>query len=242
MPKINPNDFDRVLDISHYQKSVDAQKIKNAGTVGVYAKACEWFWWLGDPRHTDEEWENNATKISDAGMKLGAYEYYRSRDRKPLEQAAWFRQVVGSHPVDFVVIDVEKNELSDKVAFTKDLIKHTQEVERLFGKVPWIYTRATFFDFAVVPNLYDWQRHPLISAHYNPYMSKPWIPKAWSNHNEREVLWQITDKYIVPGILNTVDLNLVMSDRFYELLGNKPPTLEERVASLEQRVAVLEAG
>lgn len=237
----NPNDFDRVLDVSRYQGEIDAQKIESSGVVGVWPKACEWFWWLSNPRYEDPTFKANVTKISDTGMKLGAYEYYRSKDRKPNEQAEWFRSVVGDSPVDFIVVDVEKKELTSYWQFTEDLIEHLGKVESLFGMKPWIYTRATFFDANVASAIpYDWHKHPLIVAHYNLYLSKPWIPKAWSKYNEREVLWQCSDTWRVPGIANAVDLNLVMSDRFYELCGPKPPTLEERVADLERRVTILE--
>lgn len=243
MPQINPNDYDRVLDISRYQQDVDALKIKNSGVLGVYAKACEWFWWNSDPRYEDPKWQDNARKISDAGMFLGAYEFYRSKDRKPIKQAEWFRQVVGEHPVDFIVIDVEKIELASVWQFTEDLIEHVAAVQRLFGVMPWIYTRKTFWDYAVAPAVpYDWHEHPLIAAHYNYYISRPWIPREWMNHNEREVLWQISDRWANPGVAGNVDLNLVTdTDRFYELMGKEiPPTLEEQIVRLEKRVEALE--
>lgn len=244
MPKINPIEFDRVLDISHYQRKIDAPKIQQSGVVGVYAKACEWFWWNADPKWEDPTWDYNSQAISDTGMYLGAYEYYRSRDRKPTDQAEWFREVVGEGPVDFVVIDVEQNELSSVWRFTEDLITHTKKVQELFGVVPWIYTRKTFWDYHVAPAIaYDWHEHPLIAAHYNSWMSRPWVPKDWSNHGEREVLWQIMDTWSNPGVIGGVDLNLVTdTDRFYELMGRKlPPTLEEQVADLQRRVSALEA-
>lgn len=244
---INPLNYDRVLDVSRYQLDIDAQKIKDSGVVGVYAKACEWFWWrsaaYGGPRYEDPYWEKNAKQISDAGMYLGAYEYYRSKDRKPTEQAEWFREVAGDHPIDFVVIDVEQKELLSFWQFTEDLIEHTKEVERLFGVKPWIYTRKTFWDYAVAPALeYDWHEHPLIAAHYNLYIDKPWVPTPWSKEGEREVLWQISEKWQNPGVKGSVDLNLVtQTDRFYELMGKPlPPSLEEQVADLQSRVAVLE--
>jgi GH25 family lysozyme M1 (1,4-beta-N-acetylmuramidase) len=243
MSRINPHDYDRVLDVSRYQLAIDALSIKNSGIVGVYAKACEWFWWNSDPKYKDPYWDENARKISDAGMYLGAYEYYRSKDRKPKEQAEWFREVAGDHPIDFVVIDVEKKEIASVWQFTEDLIEHTKEVQGLFGVVPWIYTRKTFWDYAVGPALqYDWYKHPLIAAHYNFYMSRPWVPTAWSKEGEREVLWQITDKWVNPGVQGGVDLNLVTNpDQFYNLMGKPlPPSLEERVADLQRRVAQLE--
>jgi GH25 family lysozyme M1 (1,4-beta-N-acetylmuramidase) len=244
MPRIQPLDHDRVLDVSRYQLKIDAPKIKQSGVVGVYAKACEWFWWNSDPKYTDPTWDYNAKAISDAGMYLGAYEYYRSKDRKPTEQAEWFREVVGDHPVDFIVIDVEQNELSSTWRFTEDLITHTKKVQELFGVVPWIYTRKTFWDYAVAPALeYDWHKHPLIAAHYNLYMSKPWVPRDWSVEGEREVLWQVMDWWRNAGVIGNVDLNLVtQSDRFYELMGKPlPPSMEEQVADLQRRVAILEA-
>lgn len=244
MPMINPLEHDRVLDLSRYQLDIDAQKIKDSGVVGVYHKACEWFWWRSDPRYEDPYWGVNSQKISDAGMFLGAYEYYRSKDRKPKEQAEWFREVVGDSPVDFVVIDVEQNELTSVWRFTEDLIAHTKEVQKLFGVVPWIYTRKTFWDYAVAPALeYAWHEHPLIAAHYNYYMSSPWVPRDWSVEGEREVVWQISDKWRNPGVQGACDLNLITQpDQFYKLMGYElPPTLEEQVADLQSRVAVLEA-
>ena len=244
MVKINPNDYDRVLDVSRYQSELGALKIRESGVVGVYAKACEWFWWRSDPKYRDPTWDTNAQKISDAGMYLGAYEYYRSKDRKPRDQAEWFREVVGDHPVDFVVIDVEQKELTSFWRFTEDLILHTKMVQQLFGVVPWIYTRATFWDHAVAPALeYNWHKHPLIAAHYNLYISQPWVPKDWKTEGEREVLWQISDRWRNPGISRNVDLNLVTQlDRFYELMGKPlPPSLEEQVTDLQRRVATLES-
>lgn len=242
--RLNPLDYDRVLDASRYQLDLDAQKIKDSGVVGVYHKACEWFWWRSKPRYEDPYWEENSKRISDAGMYLGAYEYYRSKDRKPTEQAEWFRDVVGYSPVDFVVIDVEQKELLSFWQFAEDLIAHTKEVEKLFGVKPWIYTRKTFWDYAVAPALeYDWHEHPLIAAHYNLYIDQPWVPRDWQVEGEREVLWQISDRWQNPGVQGNVDLNLVTdTSRFYELMGKPlPPILEEQVADLQQRVAILEA-
>jgi GH25 family lysozyme M1 (1,4-beta-N-acetylmuramidase) len=244
MPRIQPLDYDRVLDVSRYQLEIDAQKIAASGVIGVYIKACEWFWWRSNPKYEDPYWSDNFKKVSDAGMYVGAYEYYRSKDRKPIQQAEWFREVVGDRPVDFVVIDVEQKEPVSFWQFTEDLITHTKEVERLFGVKPWIYTRKTFWDWAVAPALeYAWHEHPLIAAHYNLYRTEPWVPAAWSNEGEREVLWQISSRWINAGVRGNVDLNLVtQKDRFFELMGKPlPPSLEEQVADHERRIALLEA-
>lgn len=247
---INPLDFTRVYDVARYQGEIDAEKIAKSGVVAVYAKACEWFWWrseaYGGPQYQDPQWQRNSRIIPEAGMHLGAYEFYRSKDRKPREQAQWFREVVGDADVSFIVIDVERREI-ERSLFTGDLHEHVNYVGEEFSMVPWIYSARWFWDPNVNQldgngNVIAWHKLPLITAHYNRYVDKPLIPNAWKNFGEREVLWQIASNWMGPGIHRTVDLNLVMNEvRFYELLGAPPLTLLERVEGLEKRVPVLEA-
>ncbi|MEN5083409.1 GH25 family lysozyme [Bosea sp. TWI1241] len=186
------------IDISRWQRDIDWEAVKRAGTRFVFIKATEG----GD--FIDPNFRKNWEGARAAGVPRGAYHFvYWCRPAH--EQAVWFKQHIPNDPDALPpVLDVEWNghsktcpkKVERSLALEKIRLMLT-ELEQLTGKKPVIYTDITF-------------HKDILEGEFNDYPF--WIrstaakPEARYN-NRRWAFWQFTTTGRVPGIKGDVDRN-----------------------------------
>lgn len=197
----------------------------------VFIKASECNKYSGKS-FTDPAFLNNWAGATAVNLLRGAYHFYR-KNGSPVEQAQFFAQVLSK--VDTAemlppVLDVEEH--GTPAAPVKACL---EEIERLTGRIPMIYTSSTIWQEIGVTN---WAaRYPLWLAQYpfkawqadlvdlmhdyNPHPPAPW--PSWH-------VWQFTQK--APGLeygLRSKQLDLNYFNGGLEALkifaggGNPPP-------------------
>lgn len=201
------------LDISHYQEKVDwpnlrllvdadgrttrdPEKCERSFRINrVYIKATE-----GESikdKLFHDHWEGAAS----VGMRRGAYHFYIA-SKDPAKQAANYVSLVGAlHPSDLPpVVDVEDQSVrrnTDKAKFNRDLKAFLDILETTYGRRPWIYTNESFLkdylDDDIVGDYTMWiARYSRLKPSY----------KDWK-------FWQFTDRALVSGIPEPVDLSVI---------------------------------
>ncbi len=179
------------IDVSHWQGTIDWERVADAGIGFVFIKATEG----GD--YTDPKFAANWAGAARAGIPRGAYHFFRPQT-DAAAQAQHFLNTVQLRAGDLPpVLDVEVTDGRSAAAIAAGVRTWLETVERATGRRPILYTRAGFWNqvgggFGV---------YPLWVAHYG--VSEPAIPSGWSGWT----FWQHSDAGRVDGIAADVDLN-----------------------------------
>ena len=178
-----------VIDVSLYQGKIDWDAVRAAGVQGAVVKA------------TQELYVDPKFKVNQAGARrtmrrVGYYHFYKSYI-DPVAQARFFVKTIGPLTEnEFVVFDGEEREVAP-AAYVAGVQLWLNEVERLTGKIPWIYASPSFV------KLYGFDKHfvryPYWPAHWGVSAPKLLGWRHW-------VLWQ-TGVGKVAGISGDVDVN-----------------------------------
>lgn len=199
------------IDVSHYKKQIDWEKVKRSGVLFAFIKATE------ADHFVDSRFDYNWTRSRRAGIIRGAYHFFRPVV-DPVAQANHFLKVVGDilHETDLPpVLDVEAYPKFVAQEF-KQISKEERlqrieawlkTVEQVVGRPPIIYTEFyTWHDY--MDNSARFARHPLWIANYR--VDQPRVPAGdWGGNGW--MFWQTTERGVVPGIRDgapCVDLDL----------------------------------
>ena len=177
------------IDVSHHNGDVDFAAVRKAANVRcVHVKASEGLTMV-DPKFLE-----NVRAAHIAGMKVGAYHFFKPSQNSTL-QAQHFLATVKGAPIDLpLVADIEQ---TDGWSFLSpsQRIKAVQTfldmIEKATARRPMIYTSAGWW-----PGVFgtaDFSGHELWVAHYRseaPSVPFPW--KSWA-------MWQYTDKGPIEG-------------------------------------------
>lgn len=180
------------IDISEYQGTIDWDVVDSIGgrTIRfVFVRAT-----CGKNRKDrkfDANW-NGAKKFV-----RGAYHYYRP-DENSIEQAAKFCRTVQLEPGDLPpVLDIEKLPKNQSISRLKlGLKKWLVAVEKQYGVKPIIYSCEKYYESFLKE---EFSEYPFWIANYNFYVSE--IDADW-------LFWQFSEKAIIDGIPEKVDVNL----------------------------------
>lgn len=181
------------IDVSHYQKAVDWEKVRAAGISFAFAKASQ------GTRTGDSTFDENWAGIAAAGLKRGAYEFY-DPGLSPAQQASNFSGRVTLVSGDLPpVVDIETmgKSAEDKAALSTDLKTYLDHLEKAYGVKPIIYTSHAFWNAHMTA---DFGEYPLWIAQYD---GEPHIPGGWSGYT----FWQYSPKGAVDGVHGEVDRN-----------------------------------
>ena len=185
------------IDVSHHQEMINWAEVKNFGVTFVFVKATEGIDYI------DTMFTQNWEAVSKENMIRGAYHFYESDD-DPVQQAKWFVSNVKSFDgVLPPVIDVERAG-HDKVTieqYQKNLHILLEEVEKMTGRTPLIYSSPNFADKYLGNN--EFEKYKLWIAEYG--VDEPRIPKAWQTDGWH--FWQDSFQAEVPGVPKKVDRN-----------------------------------
>jgi lysozyme len=194
-----------LIDISHFQGTVDFAKIKAAGIKGVWAKATDGGTMI-DPRFA----ANRATAHS-LGVPFGAYHFARPNRNTAQAEAAHFLTQIG-HPTKGdlrAALDIEANcdnmTTVQVVAWIDDFLVAVQAAG-------WKTISYSYASFAAA---HGFARHPSFRwiARYLP--TPPSVPAGAAT----PLVWQYTDHAIVPGIGAACDGDRLMPGVTIDMLA-----------------------
>ena len=183
------------IDVSHHQGTIDWQAVKATETQNypirfVFMKATEG----GD--YKDRRFAENFRQAGEVGLMRGAYHFYNPNS-DPIRQADFFISQVKLEKGDLApVLDIERKPRS-QAQLQADLVKFLNRLEQHYGVKPIIYTSYKYMTRYL--NTPEFDNYPLWIAHY--YVDTLSYEGAWQ-------FWQHTDYGTVPGIDESVDLNV----------------------------------
>ncbi|NDP63054.1 glycoside hydrolase family 25 protein [Polaromonas sp.] len=182
-----------VIDISHHNRISSFSKVAQAGIRGVIQKATQGF------SFKDPTFASNRKRVSDAGMRFGAYHFGTAGD--PTAQADFFLASVGDTPL--LVLDFEPNPQGHDMS----LLEAEQFVHHVFaqtGRYPGLYSGHTVKEALAAAGIASSEQTELSKSWlwFARYGATPLIPRVWSHFT----MWQYTDgaagegPHEVPGI------------------------------------------
>lgn len=185
----------RGIDVSRHNGNIDFKRVAADGIDFVFIKASE------GVTHRDSKFEENYSKAKSAGLKTGAYHFFRFNS-DGIEQATNFLKAVGNRNLDLgLAIDVEKagNDASIPPETVKERLQAMVEYMNLLGYRVMIYTNLDgYYDYMAD----TFPGYPL------------WICRFKENPIAAEwTLWQYSHHGRVAGIKGDVDLNVFCGSR-----------------------------
>lgn len=121
------------IDVARYQGDIDWQTVSKEKILFVYIKATE------GKTYTDPKFHQNIKGAQKAGLKVGAYHFFRMTSGAR-EQFNHFYSQVGKYDMDLIpMIDVEKDDGKPKSQLQDSLDVFINLVKQNFGKKPMIY-------------------------------------------------------------------------------------------------------
>lgn len=183
------------IDVSQYQGRIDWSRVQTIGEahpIGFVVVRS-----TAGRNKVDSRFRENWRALEDKEFIRGAYHYYRPNESS-LEQAELFIRTVQLRPGDFPpILDIEElPRVQSMENLRMGLQRWLDRVEAHYGVQPIIYTGESYYkDYikAHFPNYRFW------IANYNWRVQEP--KPDW-------MMWQFTDKGVVPGIKGPVDVNL----------------------------------
>jgi GH25 family lysozyme M1 (1,4-beta-N-acetylmuramidase) len=166
--------------------------VKAAGISFALVKATEGTGFV-DPTF-DDNWQG----MKEAGIVRGAYHFFHP-GQDASKQAAFLARVLELEQNDLPpVLDLETDDGMDAAIAVNAVEQWLNQVERLLGRKPIIYTGSWFWN-PIAERLGQapaWiGDYPLWVMHYTT-ASQPFLPTGWS----RWTIWQYTDQGKVDGI------------------------------------------
>jgi GH25 family lysozyme M1 (1,4-beta-N-acetylmuramidase) len=190
------------IDVSQFQgASIGWSAVKTSGRQFAYARALD-----GIGTH-DTRFVENYQGIKAAGMKAGAYHFFRGW-ADPVTQARVFidkLQAAGYAPGDLLpVIDAEADPDPTQAVSPATYIANLRTMEAIIedaiGTPPMIYT-GPYFWAVTLGNPGGFSNNPLWIANYGN--ACPEVPNSWPNWT----MWQYSQTGSVSGVGTAVDLD-----------------------------------
>lgn len=190
------NHTDKVIgiDVSEFQgninwEDVDSVDTRTIGFVFVRATA--------GSNKTDTKFYENWNSIKNKKIIRGAYHYYRPNENS-IEQANNFIKTVKLQKGDLPpVLDIEKLPTNQSIDSLKVGLKRwLKKVNEHYKVKPIIYSGEKYYDDFLKKDFPD---YTFWIANYNP-----WIESI----NDNWLFWQFTEKAVVNGINEKVDVNI----------------------------------
>jgi lysozyme len=188
------------IDVAHYQQRVNWDQAAKAGVAFAFAKATEGNSYV-DPSFA-EHWRG----MREANLYRGAYHFFLADD-DPMAQAKHFTDTLGTlRRMDLPpVLDMEHSDHVDDKTVQERALVWLQEVEKITGRRPILYTFPGFADTVITDPRFS--RYPLWIADYvkieerrRVRVPSPWETQGWQ-------FWQHDDKGSIAGVEGNVDIN-----------------------------------
>jgi GH25 family lysozyme M1 (1,4-beta-N-acetylmuramidase) len=184
------------IDVSYYQGSINWTAVKGDGVKFAYIRA-------SDGLNTiDSKFEANWSGSRAAGVKHGAYQFFRPSQDAIAQADLLLDKIGGQLAADDLppVIDVEASDGQSAAVITSKVKAWVAHVKAATGRDPVIYTGFYFWrDSVGAPDI---TTSPLWHAQYTtaacPNIAPPWTDWA---------IWQYSSSGTVAGISGNVDMN-----------------------------------
>lgn len=200
--------MDRIgIDVSHYQSSIDWQKVKTAGIEFAILKAM-----YESSKSPDEYFEINYKGCTDVGIARGVYNFIGSVSAaNPVEDANAFLGILNNRELEYGIwLDIESKNLR---------ALGSEKIEEVVFAEADIFEAAGYF-VGVYCNL-DWYKNVLTPGIKKRFKDKLWIARYPKNDTgevkptlnvknvcEGSIGWQYTSKGKVKGISTNVDRDI----------------------------------
>ncbi|MBO4906379.1 MAG: glycoside hydrolase family 25 protein [Bacteroidaceae bacterium] len=188
------------IDISHYQKHIDWDKLSNAEINNqpirfIFIKATE------GATQKDDDFQHNFEQARLHGFLRGAYHYFKPKVDAQQQAQNFIKQVelhIGDLPP---VLDVEESGNLTNTELQSAILLWLTLVERQYGVKPIIYTGYKFKLQHLSTPIFD--DYPYWIAHY--YVHELEYTGSWD-------FWQYSDLGQIDGIRGDVDCNIYNGD------------------------------
>lgn len=198
-------------DVSEYQGHISFGQVKASGQISfMYAKATEGMT-LYDSKYGEY---HDGAKVN--GIPTGAYHFFHFAT-DPVAQANHFlAMVAGREGTLLPMVDVESASEPTTPLSARDSIGRLGAFidtidAKLRGKKAIIYTGYSFWN-DVLQGSDSFSGHPCWVAAYGPPPAP--VPTGW----DKATIWQNTDTLSVPGILNPVDGDILLSGLLLDIM------------------------
>ena len=182
------------IDVSHYQKGMNWQTVKDAGKDFVFIKITEGVTDIDDM--ASDHW----TKSGDVGMLRGGYLFLRARDDGAAQVEHYLNNVFHGSDLPHVIdIELDDHQPLSRVA---DCITAAVDRFHMAGMRPLIYTMPGFWNTLPTTEL----DADLWVAHWG--VSSPAACKGW----DHPLFWQYSSSAYVAGYPGHADVNRYMGD------------------------------
>ncbi|MEM7371386.1 MAG: glycoside hydrolase family 25 protein [Bacteroidota bacterium] len=187
-----PAQSNSVLDISHYQGTVDFQKVYEAGIRAVVNKCTQGT----DPYLNDSSYSTNKTQALKAGLLWGAYHFgVKSTDSSNggTAQANYFLDHVGKDGDTVLALDWEN--IGSRIMSVSEVVDVINTIYNTTNIYPLLYTRKDIIvrSGATSSQLDILKQCPLwLSAYpWSPpgTLKMPVLPSGWNSYT----IWQFSD-------------------------------------------------
>ncbi|MBK7408528.1 MAG: glycoside hydrolase family 25 protein [Saprospirales bacterium] len=184
------------IDVSHYQSRVNWDLVAEEGIQFVFVKATEGM------SHQDSLFCLNWGSIKEAGLKRGAYHFFRPG--VPADhQAHNFMELVQLEEGDMPpVLDIEVLDDATQEELVEGVRAWLQQVELRYHIKPILYTNLKFYYKYLYGQFED---YPIWIARYNAFQPRLGRGKDWH-------FWQYANKGRMKGIFGDVDFNVFRGD------------------------------
>lgn len=182
------------IDVSKFQGAVNWSQVAQSGRSFAYARAAD------GSKYVDPLFQSNFAGIKGAGMKAGAYLFFRP-DQDPVAQAntlvSALRQAHFASGDLLPVFDEEVTDGQSGATIAANLHTAIAAVQQALNVTPVVYTAWGWWNFNVGASTFGGD--PLWTANWN--VACPGIPVGWTTW----VVWQYNDTSLVPGVNGYVD-------------------------------------
>jgi len=180
------------IDVSHHQSFINWDSVAMAEVDFAFVKATEGM------TFSDSLFRQNWPKIKSAGIKRGAYHFFRPRTAAD-EQASNFTAHVELEEGDLPpVLDVEVLDGVSKVQLLTGILNWLYLIEIHYGVRPILYTNLKFYNKYLAGHF---DEYPLWIARYNTREPTLACGRDWQ-------FWQYGNRGRVDGITGDVDFNV----------------------------------
>lgn len=126
-----------IIDISHWNKSVDFKLVKEDGIVGIIHKATQ------GVKYVDPEYAKRRKSAEEESLMWGAYHFGIGENGK--DQADHFLETIGDSSSILLALDIEENK-DGKSITAKQAEDFVNRVYVVTGRLPLIYGNAYFLN------------------------------------------------------------------------------------------------
>jgi lysozyme len=206
------------VDISHWQGSVDAQKLKDYGVAFAIVKMGEYY---AGREYDDSRYGYNMFALEEVGIPHSSYYFYHPAVGNS-KQLRHFERLYKEHEHDFApVLDVEAHDGMGAYSIARQVKVMLEGMEEICGEKPIVYTNALWWDYYAGDPLWG-GGYKFWLAQYN-YKMTNWTETIKDNI----IMWQFTDRIKIPGC-SGMDGNYWMgSEEEFRDFVNKDITIQQ---------------